>query len=362
MSVEKNLRPVSISITGGSITKGILVGLLFYVLYLMRDLVLVVLTAVVVASAIEPLTKWFARHRIKRVPAVLALYVILGVIFVGVVYFFLPLLVSEVSQFMTEFPRYADYARLWFPLGGPGSLADSANFGAVTSDAPLTVRSLITNLSTIFSDASEGLLRTVSAVFGGVLSFILIVVLSFYLAVQEDGIGNFLRLITPNRHEEYIINLWRRSQLKIGLWMQGQLLLGLIVGVLVFLGLLLLGVKQALFLAVLAALFELIPLFGPILSAIPAILIALTDGGVGSALLVAGLYLIIQQFENHLIYPQVVKNIVGVSPIIVIIALIVGGKLAGFLGVILSVPVASAFMEYLGDVERGKHQNIPDPR
>ena len=115
-----------------------------------------------------------------------------------------------------------------------------------------------------------------------------------------------------------------------------------------------LGIRNALFLAILAMVFEIIPVFGPILSAIPAILIGFTDGGLSQALIVTGFYIIIQQFENHLIYPLVVKKIIGVPPILVIIALIVGAKLAGFLGIILSVPVATAFVEYLDDFQKNK--------
>lgn len=343
-------RPISITITSGAVTKGILIAVLFYLLYLVRDLALVVLTSVVVASSVEPITNWFARYRVRRLPAVLFTYIGMAVIFAGVVYFFVPILIKEVSTFIADLPKYVDYARLWFPLGDVGTTLGVE--GVRTSGS---LRDVVSNLSLMFSDASEGLVRTISVVFGGALSFVLIVVLSFYLAVQKNGIENFLKIITPNKHEDYVIGLWKRSQYKIGLWMQGQILLALIVGVLVFLGLSLLDVRQALFLAVVAAIFELIPIFGPILAAVPAIFIALADGGIGGALVVGGLYVIIQQFENHLIYPQVVKNIVGVSPIIVILSLIVGGKLAGFLGFFLSVPIAAALMEFVNDVDKGKH-------
>ena len=136
--------------------------------------------------------------------------------------------------------------------------------------------------------------------------------------------------------------------------MQGQLVLAILVGVLVYLGLTILGVRNALLFAFLAGLLEIIPLFGPILAAIPAVATAYTDSGVSAGLLVVGLYLIIQQFENHLIYPLVVTKIVGVPPILVILALIVGGKLAGFLGLLLSVPIAATFVEFLDDVQKQK--------
>jgi predicted PurR-regulated permease PerM len=111
---------------------------------------------------------------------------------------------------------------------------------------------------------------------------------------------------------------------------------------------------NALLLAIIAGVFEIIPLFGPILAAIPAVAIALLDGGVTSALLVVGLYIIVQQFENQLIYPLVVRKIVGVPPIVSILALIVGGTLAGFIGLIISVPMAAVIMEFFNDLEKDK--------
>ena len=191
-------------------------------------------------------------------------------------------------------------------------------------------------------------------------SFALIVVLSFYLAVQEDGVGKFLRVVTPWHKEKYVLGLWDRSKKKIGLWMQGQILLAAIIAVLVYLGLLLVRVDHPLLLAVSAGMFEIIPLFGPILAAIPAILVAFTGGGMSLALVVAGLFVIVQQFENQLIYPLVVKKVVGVPPIISILALLIGGQLAGFLGVVISVPVAAVLMELLGDFEKEKIARLAD--
>ncbi len=136
--------------------------------------------------------------------------------------------------------------------------------------------------------------------------------------------------------------------------MQGQLVLAVIVGVLLYLGLSILGVEYALLLAVLAAVFELIPVFGQFLAAIPAIAVAFVGGGPSLALLVIGLYLVVQQFEAHLIYPVVVKKVVGVPPLLVILALLVGYELAGFLGILLSVPIAGAVQEFVTDIDLQK--------
>ena len=146
-----------------------------------------------------------------------------------------------------------------------------------------------------------------------------------------------------------MLDLWQRSKHKIGLWMQGQLLLGVIMGVLVYLGLTIFGIEHALILAVLAAFFELIPVFGPTFAAVPAVILAFVGGGLTTGLLVIALYVILQQFENHLIYPLVVTKVVGVPPLLVIIGLIVGAKIAGFLGILISVPMVAVLQELVRD-------------
>ena len=136
--------------------------------------------------------------------------------------------------------------------------------------------------------------------------------------------------------------------------------MGLIIGVLVYLGLAILDIKFAFLLAVLAAIFELIPLFGPILAAIPAIVLGFDQGGVTTGLIVMALYMIIQQFENHLIFPLVVKKVTGLPAIFVIISILIGVRLAGFLGIILSVPIATVIMEFINDIEVGNKKLVEE--
>jgi predicted PurR-regulated permease PerM len=121
-----------------------------------------------------------------------------------------------------------------------------------------------------------------------------------------------------------------------------------------------LGVPNALVLALIAGVFELIPVFGPILAAVPAVGFGLLQGGVSQALFITGLYVIIQQFESQLIHPLVVKKIVGIPALVAILALIVGAQVAGFLGVLISVPVTAAIMEYINDVEKRKLKEMKE--
>jgi len=371
--MENEPKAININITPGSVFKGVGLVLLIWFLYFIKDVVLVVLVAVVIASGMEPLINWFHKYKISRLPAAIISYLGIASVLTGLIFFFVPPVLDEAASMLTELPKYLESTTLWNPLNVSSEsistsqkVAQTMSLGAndpsqFLSDAQNQIKTkvpsfglgdLINSIQDISSNVSNGFVKVVSVVFGGLLSFILIAVLSFYLLVQEDGVANFLRLITPLKHEKYIIDLWKRSQRKIGQWMQGQFLLGVIVAVLVYLGLMILGVKNALLLSVLAGLLEIIPIFGPILAAIPAILVAFVGGGFTLGVLVLGLYMIVQQFENHLIYPLVVKKVVGVSPIIVILALIIGAKLAGFLGIVLSVPIVSALMEFVDDLEK----------
>ncbi|HEY4511134.1 MAG TPA: AI-2E family transporter [Candidatus Paceibacterota bacterium] len=337
---------MNITINPASIFTAVLVVLLVALLFFLRDIVLVVVAGIVIASSIEPAVRFCMRYRLPRVISVLLVYAIIVLSLMGVVFFFLPPLLDELSLFLSTLPQTIAS----FNSSGTFATGLLQGGGVLSHISPGFVDSVRDALST----ATGGAFTTLASVFGGLASFVLIIVFSFYFAVQETGVDDFLRVVTPVRHQGYVLGLWKRSQEKIGKWMQGQLVLGLIVGVLLYLGLVILGVPYAFLLAVLAAVFELIPVFGQILAAIPAIAVAYGSGGVGTASLVIGLYVIVQQFESSLIYPLVVKKVVGVPPLLVILALIIGAKLAGFLGVLLSVPIAAAIQEFIGDVEKRK--------
>lgn len=343
-----------VSFNTSTVIKVFLIAILISVLYYLFDIVLVLLAAIVIASAIEPVIRRLKHYKIPRILAVLIVYIVMAAGITTVFLFFLPVVANETASFIQNIPRTISLDDLWSPIRDIGF-----NLGTVSSSASLSTHTIslsdfASQMQSIVTGTSAGAVRTASVFFGGFLSFLLIVVLSFYLAVQEEGVAEFLRIITPVNRHEYIIDLWNRSQRKIGYWLQGQVLLGILIGVLVYLTLSVVGIPYALPLALLAAIFEIIPVFGPIISSVPAILVAFGSVGVGTALLLVGLYIIIYQFESQLFYPLVVKKIVGVSPIVVILALVIGAKLAGILGAIIAVPLSAALMEYVHDIQKSK--------
>jgi predicted PurR-regulated permease PerM len=334
-----------IEVTTGTMIRVMLVALLFVVIYLIRDVMAVLFFSVIIASAIEPAAHWCARYRIPRILGVLFIYLSTVMILASTFYILVPPLLDDLSDFATQFPTY-----IKTNIPAQYIFAISPNF---PDTAAGYLKSGINALRQPLEAATGGLLEIVSSVFGGVIFFVLTIVISFYLSVQEHGIENFLRVVTPKEYEPYVMDLWKRSRHKIGRWMQGQILLGILVGTMVFLGLTIMQVNHALTLAIFSAIFELIPMFGPVMAAIPAVLFAFIQKPM-LGFMVLGFYVLVQQFENHLIYPLVVGQTVGVSPLVVVLSLIIGAKLAGFFGFVLAVPIAAIITELTNDFAKSK--------
>ncbi len=339
-------RPINISITPGTIVMILFILLGFWFAYILKDLILVVLTAVIFASAIEPATKWLIKKGLPRVVSVVAIYLTVVLLLSSFFYFFVPPLINETVDFFKTLPNYLE------------KLNVSTN-DVVFIDEGMSFGDRLIQVQNILKASSSGMLNFASTVFGGLMSFVLIIVLSFYFAVQDDGLNNFLKFITPPKHHDYMLDLWERAQIKIGRWLQGQILLSLIAGIMVYVALISLGVPYALLLALVAGVLELIPVFGSILAAIPAIVIAFIVSGTTLAFFTIIAYIIVNQLQGNVIYPMVVQKVLGVPPLVIIIAIIAGAQLAGFLGVLISVPVAAAVQEWVADIQKEK-QNLSE--
>jgi predicted PurR-regulated permease PerM len=345
-------KEMSISIKPSSVIITLLILFGTYTLWVLRDLVLLVITAIVLASALEPGVALIVRRHIPRLLAVLLMYVVvLGSVF-ALIYFFFPPILADAASFLVAVPQYLN------TLNVPSSFSGIVGATDVLSSThqAQSILSTLVAFQSAFSSTSTGVVQLFATFFGGIFSLLLVIVLSFYFALQETGVEDFLRLVSPAHYEDYAADLWKRAQKKIGLWMQGQILLSVIIGVLVYLGMVIMGIKYALLLAVFTAFAEIIPIFGSLMAGAAAAVVAYSQGGIPLALIVAGLYIVVNQFETNLIYPLVVKKVVGLPPLLVIIALIAGGEIAGFLGVLLSVPVAAVTLEFLSDFERRKHR------
>lgn len=337
----------SYSITTGSMIRFFAIILGMVVIYYVHQILIALVFAIIVASALEPAIEWLRARGIPRILGVIILYLVTALFVFFLFYLIFPLFAEELRNILNTYPTLQQQV-----LSGIGRLPLGSLFGNNIED--------FLRVSTDYIDQVGGsIFGFATVVFGGIFSFLLIIVFSFYIAVQERGIETFLRLVTPLAHEPYVIDLWERSRKKLGRWLRAQMLLGVLVGVLIFFGLTFLGVRHALLFAALAGIFEIIPIVGPILSAVPAVAVALLSSPL-LGLLTTVLYIVVQQVESHVIVPVVMRKAVGLSPLIVVLALLIGAKLGGIFGILLAVPLTVILAEFINDWDKKKRALIPE--
>lgn len=334
-----------VDISTKSIFKFILIILGLFLLYVLKDVLVIFLLALIIASAIGPFANWLQGKGLPRIFGVLLLYLIVF----GLIIFILSLVVPFISQDLLQLTR--NLPELLSKV--TTSLDDVQQESPGYFDFLGEIQNLLDSFGTYLQQFSQSAFGLIVNIFGGIFSFVAVVIISFYLSVMKGGIEMFLKSVVPEKHERYVVDLWKRSEHKVGRWLQGQLLLALIVGLVVYVGLSLMGVKYALLLGILSMVLEIVPVAGPVLAAIPGVVLAFFDS-TSLGLWVLLFYLVVQQLENHILTPIILGKTTGLNPVVVIIALLVGANLAGIVGMILAVPIATILVEILDDLAKHK--------
>jgi len=320
-----------ISISPSIVYWTILILLGAWFVYVIRDVIILFFIALILSAAIEPAVRKMKKRNVPRSVSVLIIYLVLLLILGGLLSYIVPVVVTQTNEFIRQLPLYAEKL-----TGSPlffEELSKNTLFGGEVSDR---------------ASFAQNIFSTTIGVFYGFISFLAVLAIAFYMSIVEDGVGTFLRSITPSRYQEYVVSRAKIIYNKIGNWMIGQLFLMLIIFVLYYIVLTLLGVPNALVLALLGGLLEIIPYVGPIAAGIPAVILGFFVSPWVSVLVLVS-YILIQQAENHILIPQIMKRFVGLNPIVVILALLIGGQVAGVVGIILAVPVATALGVFIKD-------------
>ena len=270
-------------------------------------------------------------QRFPRWLAILVLYLVIIGALIGIGFLVVPPLADQGQQLWKAMPDMFDRAQAFLVAHG-------------ILDHPLSLKEAVERAPVAGStDAVGTVFGTLVGLIGGVFGFLTILILTFYLLVEAEELRNqFLRLFPPSRRAR-VSAASRDVTLKVSAWLGGQLFLGTTIGVTSAIGLWLLGVPYFYVLALVAGVGEMIPIVGPILSAIPAILVAVTVSW-KTALFVLIFFVVQQQFENHVLVPKVMSRQVGVSAVTVIVSLLIGGNLLGVVGAILAVPTGAILL------------------
>jgi predicted PurR-regulated permease PerM len=317
-------------------------------LYQVRTVLMLVYVSGLLAIGLAPIVRAVERQKIlpvgtRRFPrwvAILTLYVALLSVVIGVGFAVVPPLVEQAQALSRRIPDL--FARAQQFLVDRGLIDHELTMTEALQKAPSGVLSS-------GGDAVATVIGAVIGVAGGVFGLVTILILTFYMLVESDTIlRRFVRLF-PVEQRLRVATVSSDISMKVSAWLGGQLLLGAIIGVTATVGLWLIGVPYYFVLGLIAGIGELIPMVGPLLSAIPAIVVALTVSP-GLALATAVFFLAQQQFENHLLVPKLMERQVGVSAVTVIIALLIGGSLLGIVGALLAVPTAAALQVIIDEL------------
>lgn len=308
---------------------------LLWALYLVRGTMLLIYVSMLFATGLAPLVETIERQRIRaismrRLPrgaAILVIYATVIGVLVAIGAAVIPPMVAQAEEFWKQLPSYMDQAQQ--KVASWGLIAPDTSYKELLKQAPANSGNVV-----------GVVLATLGGVVGGVFGLVSIMLLTFYFLVEsKDILSLFVRLF-PTEQRQRVSDVIGKGAAKISAWLGGQLLLGLIIGTMSAIGFAVMGVPYFFVLAVIAGIGEMIPMVGPLLSAIPAVLVALTVSPT-LALGVAGFCWALQLIENNVLVPKVMGQTVGLNAVTVIISLAIGSELLGFVGALLAVPTAA---------------------
>jgi predicted PurR-regulated permease PerM len=290
------------------------------------DIIVIVFLSYIFAAAINPTIDRLEKRKIPRFFGILSIYV--GAIAILVLLFTLiiPPAVSQVKGLAQNSGMY---------IGRVNSYIHG-----ISPDASKIVNSTLNGFAKTLGNQG-GVLSQALGVFSGMLGLIVVLFISFYLLLQKNGIEKAIAQYMPSQHYDRSIKVARKISLKMSAWLRGQLFLSVTLAILDFLALTILGVPLALTLAIISGFLEFLPIIGPLTAGALAAIIALSVSPL-LALIVIIWYVVLQQFEQHLIAPLIMKKTVGLNPVTIIVAVLVGGKILGILGILIAVPVVAA--------------------
>ncbi|MBX4187272.1 MAG: AI-2E family transporter [Candidatus Doudnabacteria bacterium] len=328
----------TINISTVTLLKVVFIMLLIWFLWAIRAVLLIFLISIIISSAIDPVADFLQKRRIPRALSVLIVYAI----FLGLIALIGFLIVPPMTEQFNQIKDADVYQSFVDKVGVYRENLSHSSIG----------RSIDNSVKEFAGGLGGTLFQTTKGVLTGIVSAITILVISFYLTIEENGMKNFLRHLAPYKHQAYIAKLVSKIQYKMGAWVLGQLILSAVIFGLTFLGLTLLHVQYALVLALLAGLFEVIPIIGPFISGAVAVFLTFIQSP-ALAVAVVILWIVTQQLEAHIIVPIVMSRSVGINPVMVILAVLVGGTLGGIVGILIAIPTVSGITVFVTDLMEG---------
>ncbi len=302
-----------------TIVLALLLVLVGWIVFLIRDILFLLFIAFLLMTAIHPFVLFLERFKIPRALGIILTYGIVFGLFGASLAGAVPALIVQSTKLVHDLPNYISRIIPYWNID-------------------------VSTISQQIAPIGESVVKVTLSIFSNIVTLVTVLVFAFYFLVERKHADVVIQSIVGEHLAVQVMQILRRIELRLGSWIRGELILMSSIGVLSFIGLTLLHVDYALPLAIFAGIFELIPMIGPTVSAIPAILVALSVSPL-LALSVVAMYIVVQQFENNVLVPFVMKKSVGFPPIVTILVLMIGGRFAGVVGAVLGIPVALVVQE-----------------
>lgn len=330
-----------LDISWGTILKLAVAFFSFYLLYLIRDILVWVVFGLILSVLFNPAIDFLQKKYFPRVLATILVYVIIFGIIGFLVYSTAPLFVSEIQQFSQFFPEYFEKISPLLKGLGIEAFENFENFSQVFQESLMK--------------ASANIFSALGAIFGGIFSTVTIFAIALFLSLEEKSIDRVIAILSPKRYEAFVLHLWARSQKKVSGWFGARILCSLFVGIMTFATCYVLNIKYAISFGFLAGVLNMIPIIGPIITTVLIIIvIALTSWTKAMFFLVA--FIIIQQIEGNILNPVLTKKFIGLPPVLVLVAVLAGAKLWGIMGALLGIPITGILFEFLRDFLKKKRE------
>ncbi len=367
---------LTVAITLSSVIKATLAIFAIYFaaqfLFIIRDKIFLLCLAFFLSIVIDSSVSFLERMRLPRGIAVLLVYALFLSILIFLVASLIPIVAYQVQDLARLINHSADDF-LSNPQINIPIVSDSFNMqlsnlmhnlleSLQIKDRTDAMTQFGTNLSQAAQNSIGLAVQLAGSVFNFIATFILILFLAFFIQMEKEKISNYFRIFFPRHYRRYVDAKAEAVYLKMSQWAQGQIILCFSIGLLAFIALKILGIPYALTLALLAGFTEIIPYAGPIIAAIPAVLIAGTQGGFIWAVITMAVYYVIQFCENHMLVPLVMKHAVGLSPIVVMFGMLVAvsfpSTIHPILGVILAVPITTIVTIFVDDLRHISRKKV----
>ncbi|MCL5733657.1 MAG: AI-2E family transporter [Patescibacteria group bacterium] len=294
-----------------------------------RQIILALFFAIVISAGLESIVNFFERYGVPRLLGTILVFLIIIFSLVLIIYIAVPIFIIQLNDLFLNLNKFANL------------FGSSLNPRAITM-----VNSLISEVSAKLFQGTFSIFTSASQIFSGLSLLLFVFFSSFYLTLSRAGMERFIISIFPASSEAAAMRIYKRVNRKLGAWLRIQFVLSVIIGTLVFAGLTLLGVKYAVLLGILAAIFEIVPFVGPIISGGLSVLTALSISPI-LAIYTLIMFFAVQELEGHILVPILMNRVISLHPVVVLFAILVGFETAGLLGIIISVPVAALLEEII---------------